>query len=184
MTTNESDRAPEAVDLDAWRAEAGACAPLDAAASPAWVQAHHIDEPRAIVSADDMTRSLLALDRDGMAIFDRVEDARFAVAARDGWPRDAARVGVLCAEVERLSAEVARERGRADEVLCDDTSLANTAQRLHAEVATLRAALLDAADGWDAARKSATPPRRADAETIARLRAIAAGSAPAKEPTR
>lgn len=145
---SESKTAPEPMDLDAWRAEAGACAPLDAAASPAWVQAHHIDEPRAIVSADDMTRSLLALDRDGMAIFDRVEDARFAVAARDGWPRDAARVVVLC------------ER-----------------------VALLERLLAEALDGWYAAHFPGSP-RRADAENIARLRAIAAGGAPAKEPTR
>lgn len=56
------------------------------AATPQWIQPLD-DEPRAIVSALRPRASLLALDVDGMAIFDRSADATFAVRAREYVPR-------------------------------------------------------------------------------------------------
>ena len=93
------------------------------AATPAWTLALHIDEPRAIVSADDMSVSLLALDRDGMAIFDRVEDARFAVEAREIVPRLLADLRRAHARIAELEAQIAataeahrEDQRRADEL--------------------------------------------------------------------
>lgn len=57
-----------------------------AAASPQWRQAHHVGEPKGIYAAAKPRDSLLGLDRDGMAIFSRVEDARAAVNAVNGLP--------------------------------------------------------------------------------------------------
>jgi len=71
------DMAPDPVDLDAWRAEAGAA--LE-------VVAHYPRYP--------MKEDVSAL----------------ASAARTGWPRDAARVGVLCERVRALEARVAAWR--------------------------------------------------------------------------
>jgi len=73
---------------------------VSAASAGPWMQAHHIDEPRAIVPRSRPNHSLLAVDRDGMAIFDRAEDAAFTVAAREDIP-------ALVAEVRRLRAEAA-----------------------------------------------------------------------------
>lgn len=56
---------------------------LEREATPNWQQATHIDEPRALVSADRPMVSLLGLDRDGMAIFEDAEDCAVAVAARN-----------------------------------------------------------------------------------------------------
>jgi hypothetical protein len=172
MTTDDDSMG--APDLDVWRAEAGDCAPLDAAATPDWTQAHHIDEPRAVVSLDDMNLSLLALDRDGMAIFDRVEDARFAVAARTGWPRDAARVAALVDRVAALEAHVAtleavKAIGDRQETLAD---------RFAARCEALEAALLDAAAFIEPPPNAYLSPSVlfAARDKAAELRAIAAGT--------
>jgi hypothetical protein len=49
-----------------------------------WQQADHVGEPRAIVAVSSPNRSLLALDNDGMAIFEHERDAAVAAHA----PRD------------------------------------------------------------------------------------------------
>jgi hypothetical protein len=59
---------------------------MEKAATPDWKQALHIDEPRALVSAANPMVSLLGLDRDDMAIFDRAEDCAVAVALRNSAP--------------------------------------------------------------------------------------------------
>ena len=117
--TDESDRAPEPVDLDAWRAEAGACAPLDAAATKApwrstWGDDEGADAERGkrgeevtieAVGLEGLARIVLGVTwYDGPHPCCREEDAAFIEAARDGWPRDAARVGVLCERVRALEA--------------------------------------------------------------------------------
>lgn len=56
---------------------------LDREATPDWIQAVHVEEPRAIVSIHTTRESLLAVDADGMAIFDRPADAAVACAARN-----------------------------------------------------------------------------------------------------
>ena len=105
-----------APDLDAWRAEAGACAPLDAAATKApwrstWGDDEAADAERGkrgeevtieAVGLEGLARIVLGVTwYDGPHPCCREEDAAFIEAARDGWPRDAARVGVLC---ERVAA--------------------------------------------------------------------------------
>lgn len=70
--------------------------PAAATARP-WMQAHHIDEPRAIVASARPMHSLLGLDRDGMAIFDSEADAALVVEAVN-------RFDDLVAEVTRLRA--------------------------------------------------------------------------------
>ncbi len=132
---------PAAPDLDAWRADAGAALALaEAAPIGPWEFGQR---------EGGLGRRWVTTQNPNHCIIQLPEGAGpFIAAARTGWPRDAARVGVLCDEVERL-----------------------------------RAAVLDACNGWDGARKSATPGRRADAEAIARLRALAAGTA-REEPTK
>lgn len=56
------------------------------AATRDWRQGHHVGEPKAICAASDLTSSLLGLDRDGMAIFARAEDAAAAVHAVNRLP--------------------------------------------------------------------------------------------------
>jgi len=51
-----------------------------------WLQATHVDEPRAICAARSMRSSLLGLDRDGMAILDDEADAALIVALRNAAP--------------------------------------------------------------------------------------------------
>lgn len=130
---------PLAVDIDVWRAEALDAGRLARKATPAWTQALHIDEPRALVSADDMNRSLLGLDRDGMAIFDRAEDARFAAEARDGWPRDAARVAALCARVTALEEALTEALDLAAEATDTIEAGMSECTAARADIARLRA---------------------------------------------
>jgi hypothetical protein len=66
------------------------------------------DEQRAIVSSRDPDASLLGLDRDGMAIFYREEDATFVVVARSSAPTLSTHALALVAEVRRLRD---RDRG-------------------------------------------------------------------------
>jgi len=114
------DGAP--VDLDAWRAEAGACAPLDAAATrgpwrSTWGDDEGADAERGkrgeevtieAVGLEGLARIVLGVTwYDGPHPCCREEDAAFIEAARDGWPRDAARVARLadrCAALETLIA--------------------------------------------------------------------------------
>ncbi len=80
----------------------------DAATPGPWLQAHHIGEPRALVSERDKSLSLLALDRDGMAIVDSEADARFIVAAREIVPAMAAELAAMrAAALELYNADIA-----------------------------------------------------------------------------
>lgn len=83
--------------------KANAMAARAAEASPEWIQAAHIGEPRAIVSAPRRMENLLGLDSDGMAIFQRAEDAHFAAAARTDVPTAAATMLDLAARLERTT---------------------------------------------------------------------------------
>jgi len=57
---------------------------IESAMTPApWQQALHIREPCALTTEADPHRSLLAVDRDGMGILDRKEDAAGIVALRN-----------------------------------------------------------------------------------------------------
>lgn len=108
----------EAPDLAAWKREAGEAAPLDAAATRDWriggvdagdgrqiisggpVPIAHIRISCVTVGGCDGSREITPEQRDA--------DARFAAAARTGWPRDAARVLTLadrCAALEEALAE-------------------------------------------------------------------------------
>lgn len=53
----------------------------ESATARPWMQATHIEEPRAIVACARRNHSLLGIDRDGMAVFDRADDAAFVVRA-------------------------------------------------------------------------------------------------------
>ena len=121
-------------DLDAWRAEAGACAPLDAAASPApWffdsyssVHSEPLTREHSRIEAtipDDAADADPAWATLPETLVCRVPcvagdtgtaqgraDGAWVAAARTGWPRDAARVGVLCERVAALDARVAAWR--------------------------------------------------------------------------
>jgi hypothetical protein len=60
---------------------------IESKATPGeWIQGHHVGEPRAITTKAAPDTSLLAVDGDGMAIFDRAENAALAVAARNALP--------------------------------------------------------------------------------------------------
>lgn len=52
-----------------------------------WIQATHIDEPRAICTAERPQESVLGVDGDGMAIFPHVDDAAFVVLAHQMVPK-------------------------------------------------------------------------------------------------
>ena len=112
-------------DLDAWRAEAGACAPLDAAATrgpwrSTWGDDEGADAERGkrgeevtieAVGLEGLARIVLGVTwYDGPHPCCREADAAFTSAARTGWPRDAARVRVLCERVAALEARVAAWR--------------------------------------------------------------------------
>lgn len=72
-----------------------------AAATPQWRQAHHVGEPKGIYAAATPRDSLLGLDRDGMAIFGREEDAHAAVSAVNALPNYIEALD----EIERLVRE-------------------------------------------------------------------------------
>jgi hypothetical protein len=81
-----------------------------AATEDPWLQGFHVGEPRAIVAAHEEDVSLLALDRDGMAVMSKAVDAAFVVAARRDVPELADDVLALVAEVSRLrEADEARD---------------------------------------------------------------------------
>lgn len=80
-----------------------------------WLQAVHVDEPRALVSITNMQRSLLALDSDDMAIVGTEADAAFIAHARAdipdllAWGRAAEeRAAHAEAEMQRLRALLER----------------------------------------------------------------------------
>lgn len=89
----------------------GAIEAIDKARTPDdWMQGHHVGEPKAICPASAPRTSLLGLDVDGMAIFDREADAAFVVMASK-------KIGPLCEAlreqddvITKLEAEVARLR--------------------------------------------------------------------------
>lgn len=115
-----------APNLDAWRAEAGACAPLDAAATRGpWreclaeqggCQCCTIwSTPDDIPVAD--TKTAIAYEGKVAPESTMRADARFIAAARTGWPRDAARVGVLCERVAALEAALGEALDLVDSAL-------------------------------------------------------------------
>ena len=127
-----SARDDSAPDLDAWRAEAGACAPLDAAATrgpwrSTWGDDEAADAERGkrgeevtieAVGLEGLARIVLGVTwYDGPHPCCREEDAAFIEAARDGWPRDAARVGVLCERVRALEAALREALDLVDSAL-------------------------------------------------------------------
>ena len=79
------------------------------AATRQWRQAHHVGEPRAIYRAKYMDLSLLALDRDGMAIFAREADAAAAVNAVNRLP-------VYIADAEEMERRIRIVEGTAAEL--------------------------------------------------------------------
>ena len=79
MTTPHTPPAP-LPDVAAIEALLSAATPLP------WMQAHHIEEPRAIVTEARRMLSLLGNDNDGMPIVFRAEDAALIVAAVNALP--------------------------------------------------------------------------------------------------
>ena len=109
-----SARDDSAPDLDAWRAEAGACAPLDAAATRGpWLtieEAPSWDTPNAVGYDSREHHRGPPYYATGVrcgSIEQAESDGRFIAAARTGWPRDAARVGVLADRCAALETRVA-----------------------------------------------------------------------------
>lgn len=90
---------------------------VDAATKGPWLQAHHVDEPRALIAADRPAESLLALDRDGMAIMDKVADAAFIASARSDVPALLDDLDAAEREIETLRAVAAAWAGEAAEHL-------------------------------------------------------------------
>lgn len=74
------------------------------AATPVWKQ--QVDCDLCAVSTGGAW-NLLGLDKDGMAVFDRAEDATFACSARQNMPR-------LLAEVRRQKKEIAALKQNAE----------------------------------------------------------------------
>jgi hypothetical protein len=68
-----------------------------------WLQATHVGEPRALVAQHDMRASLLALDRDGMAIVGTVLDAVAIAHARTAAPALADAVLALLDCMQRVA---------------------------------------------------------------------------------
>lgn len=77
--------------------------------------ATHDEVPRAIVSMDDPDMSLLAIDRDGMAVFDKTNDAEGVVALVNAAPALlAASAQLRDVTEERDAAQYLAERRGAD----------------------------------------------------------------------
>ncbi len=91
MTTPHTPPAP-LPDVAAIEALLSAATPLP------WMQAHHIEEPRAIVTEARRMLSLLGNDNDGMAIVFRAEDAALIVAAVNALPALLAALRTLAAQ--------------------------------------------------------------------------------------
>lgn len=91
------DSAAPAPDLDAWRAEAGACAPLAAAApiGPWEFGEREGGFGGRWVTTQDANHCIIQLPEGA---------GPFIAAARTGWPRDASRVAVLADRVAALEA--------------------------------------------------------------------------------
>lgn len=79
-----------------------------AATAGEWLTGDHVGEPRALCAAATPLDSLLGLDRDGMAIVDRKEDAAFIVGARND-------MADMLAKIEALTAAVVDANARAME---------------------------------------------------------------------
>ena len=92
-------------DLDVWRAEAGEAARLTVHIPKAPWRYGFSDGAFAFrdVVGDAKGRGFVR----GESSAEWPAIGAFIAAARTGWPRDAARVAVLCAEVERLRAALA-----------------------------------------------------------------------------
>lgn len=188
MTTDNSSTTGKP-DLDVWRAEAATCAPLDAAATKGpwrstWGDDEAADAERGKQGEEVVLESTVlegherlvlgTLWHDGLRPCCREEDAAFIAAARTGWPRDAARVGVLCERVAALEAHVAtldalKAIGDRQEALAD---------RFAARCEVLGAALLDAAAFIEPPPNAYLSPSVlfAARDKAAELRAIAAGT--------
>ncbi len=106
MTTPHTPPAP-LPDVAAIEALLSAATPLP------WMQAHHIEEPRAIVTEARRMLSLLGNDNDGMPIVFRAEDAALIVAAVNALPALLAALRTLAAQhAADVAAAVAGERER------------------------------------------------------------------------
>lgn len=129
--------AEESVDLDAWRAEAGAALEVaNAATEPPWEAAEEIVLYVAPGADPTPPWNIPAIvdDNGGM----READAHLIAAARTGWPRDAARVARLCDEVATLRAALGEALDELDSALsvatgvCAMTSECRARDRLRA----------------------------------------------------
>ena len=119
-------------DLNTWRAEAGEAAPLDAAAPVGpW---EFGEREGAIggrwVTTQNTNHCIIQLPKGA---------GPFIAAARTGWPRDAARVGVLCERVEALEAALGEALDGWDCALTCVDYTASEREGEHATIARLRA---------------------------------------------
>ena len=135
MTTPHTP--PAALDVAAIEALLSAATPLP------WMQAHHIEEPRAIVTEARRMLSLLGNDNDGMPIVFRAEDAALIVAAVNALPALLAALRTLAAQhAADVAAAVAGERERAVAVcraVADGWERASTTAKVDTGLALIRA---------------------------------------------
>ena len=174
-------------DLAAWRAEAGAALEGASKATPGPWRECLAEQggcqcctvwstPDDIPVAD--TRTAIAYEDKVAPEATMRADARFIAAARTGWPRDAARVAALCERVAALEAHVA--------TLDAMKAIGDWQEALAARCEVLEAALSEALDEFEDAiqyKLEYLVTKHGDRETLARLRAIAAGTA-GEEPTK
>lgn len=150
----------EALDLIVEKAQELARAASAASPGP-WLQPLE-DEQRAIVSAERPTLSLLGLDRDGMAIFDREADAKFVVVARAHAAEISVDAIMLVDEVRRLRNCVERLIGERDAFQMATEEGSEIAACLTVERDALKAEierLRRRDDEWQAATRCSDPDR-------------------------
>lgn len=89
------------------------------AATQQWRQGRHVGEPKAICSASSPLDSLLSLDKDGMAVFLKEEDAEAAVACVNRLPvyvknvdRTERRIESLESWLSKSEASLAKTKSR------------------------------------------------------------------------
>lgn len=89
---------------------------LHEAATPRWLQAAHVDEPRAVCAAESPSDSILSLDADGMAVFLREEDAAVAIAARNALPQLIVALDQADVDLAELRAQLRDAQGKITEL--------------------------------------------------------------------
>ena len=182
MTTKGDAVDPEQAgkpDLDVWRSEAGEAARLTVHIPKAPWRYGFSDGAFAFrdVVGDAKGRGFVR----GESSAEWPAIGAFIAAARTGWPRDAARVAALCERVAALEAHVA--------TLDAMKAIGDWQEALAARCEVLEAALSEALDEFEDAiqyKLEYLVTKHGDRATIARLRAIAAGTAAAtgEEPAR